>query len=217
MMHHKVIIPLGQCKELVSKYGFKSKFNLNAPLNDVLLHFIRLQKQSPFSIKETNKKISSIHKHAIRLLEYLNQVPVPQDKIDSHVSKLKNCINSSPLMVTTLTLCGVDYEEIIEVLDNVSLGSIGTINKLIDATNKVLSESGQKGRTKNYNYNRLLHRLIKIYEGGTGRKAGITYSPIQNRYSGSFYGFIEACLAYLGPTEKKSNQALGKSLQRAMK
>ena len=65
-------------------------------------------------------------------------------------------------------------------------------------------------------YTFLLRELIQIYEEGTGKKARRSINNNTGQYTGPMFRFIEDSLDLL-EAEKKSNKALGLTIDRLLK
>ena len=91
------------------------------------------------------------------------------------------------------------------------------------ARSAVTTENGtkKKARTGHPKENCALaffaQALGDIYHECTSRKPSVTWHEYRQQYEGDFFALVEACLEPLGPDHTKSNNALGKAIQRALK
>ncbi len=78
--------------------------------------------------------------------------------------------------------------------------------------------SDQGGRPADVEFAVLIHSLAHFYRDETGKKPSVTWDEHHNRYSGAFLNFFQACCRAFAPRyAAKTNQALGKATQRALK
>ena len=73
------------------------------------------------------------------------------------------------------------------------------------------------GQQRDWPYYGLICALASAYENATDRRPTVTYDPINDLYRGLFFDFVNAVLQHLATQYDKGNQALGKSIQRALK
>lgn len=90
----------------------------------------------------------------------------------------------------------------------------GTIKTLEGALASLPPDKGGRRRDALYG---LVHVLALDYLEATRKPPMVTFDPRGNQYRSPFLDFVEAVLKVFAPELIKSNQALGKATQRALK
>ncbi len=74
------------------------------------------------------------------------------------------------------------------------------------------------GRPPDVEFAMLIRALAHFYRRETGKKPSVTWDAYTELYCGAFFDFVKACCRAFAPTyATKTNQALGKATQRALK
>ena len=93
--------------------------------------------------------------------------------------------------------------------------------ELVEQANETLDvmPPDKGGRPADVEFKMLIRTLAIFYKDETGKKPSVTWDePREQRYSGAFFDFVEACCRAFAPRHAtKTNQALGKAIQRALK
>ena len=105
------------------------------------------------------------------------------------------------------------------------LGASGVLvqhlHELVEQANETLDvmPPDKGGRPPDVELQMLIRTLAIFYKDETGKKPSVTWDePREQRYSGAFFDFVEACCRAFAPRHAtKTNQALGKAIQRALK
>ena len=91
------------------------------------------------------------------------------------------------------------------------------LSDVVDAAIHALPNSSG-GASKDTTLEELVATLAVCYWNETGKKPTVSWNPTKHRYGGSFLNFVRAsCQAFAPAYITKSNQALGKSIQRTLK
>ncbi len=94
------------------------------------------------------------------------------------------------------------------------------LHELVEQANETLDvmPPDKGGRPPDVAFEMLLRTLANFYKDETGKKPTVTWDEHNNRYSGTFLKFLQACCRAFAPKyAAKTNQALGKATQRALK
>ena len=95
------------------------------------------------------------------------------------------------------------------------------LHELVEQANETLDvmPPDKGGRPADVELQMLIRTLAIFYKDETGKKPSVTWDePREQRYSGAFFDFVEACCRAFAPRYAiKTNQALGKATQRALK
>lgn len=92
-----------------------------------------------------------------------------------------------------------------------------TLNTLARVAHAAAALPAPSGRPPDHAFRWFVEQLGILYTGVTGKAATITYNPIEERYEGSFFSLVRACLTAVPSGRSDTNAALGKALQRALK
>jgi len=96
------------------------------------------------------------------------------------------------------------------------------LHELVEQANETLDAMppDKGGRPPDVELQMLIHTLAIFYKDETGKKPSVFWDHHGEhaRYSGAFFDFVEACCRAFAPRyATKTNQALGKATQRALK
>ena len=96
------------------------------------------------------------------------------------------------------------------------------LHELVEQANETLDvmPPDKGGRPADVEFQMLIRTLAKFYMKETKKKPSVTWDHHGEhaRYSGAFFDFVEACCRVFAPRYAiKTNQALGKATQRALK
>ena len=91
----------------------------------------------------------------------------------------------------------------------------GLITEADEALRRLPLDKG--GRQRDWPFYGLICALASAYEIATDRRPTITFVELNGGYRGPFFDFVYAVLHHLAPQEDKTDLALGKTIQRALK
>ena len=99
---------------------------------------------------------------------------------------------------------------------------VQNLHELVEQANETLDvmPPDKGGRPPDVELQMLIHTLAIFYKDETGKKPSVFWDHHGEhaRYSGAFFDFVEACCRAFAPRyATKTNQALGKATQRALK
>ncbi len=94
------------------------------------------------------------------------------------------------------------------------------LHELVEQANETLDvmPPDKGGRPPDVEFEMLIRTLAIFYKDETGKKPSVTWDAYGERYSGAFFDFIAVCIRTFAPRyAAKTNHALGKAIQRALK
>lgn len=104
------------------------------------------------------------------------------------------------------------------------LGASGVLvqhlHELVEQANETLDAMplDKGGRPPDVAFEMLIRTLANFYMNETKKKPSVTWDAYGERYSGAFFDFIAVCIRTFAPRyASKTNHALGKAIQRALK
>ncbi len=92
---------------------------------------------------------------------------------------------------------------------------LNDIKKLNAAAKRSIKElaADRGGRRKDIALSCYIEELVQIYEQGIGERARVSYDPIEKKFTGPFYRFVEKCVRFKPLYPKKSNAAIGEQIR----
>jgi hypothetical protein len=168
----------------------------------------------------TRRALAALRRHAIRLFvdlspsgrlgrdSFLREQPTVDPDDAPKDRELDELDEWALVFLSGLILPDAKRKELLERIAEL-------ISAVDQAAKSVPEDPGGRGR--DWRTHGLIKELSRMYAEVTGRKLGISRTPLDAEPGGPFFRFVKACIQTYAPDRMKTDEALAKTIQRVLK